>query len=118
MQEHGPARRLSVVDGIHAGEGNGPFCPRLKRAHTLIAGEDFLEVDCVATRLMGFDCEQVPYLRHLMRTHGLRVEDIAVHSDAAREPLWNLAAAHLDFLPPDGWACLTAGRTAGSRSAR
>jgi uncharacterized protein (DUF362 family) len=103
LQEHGPKRRFSVVDGIHAGEGNGPFCPRTKRAQTLIAGRDFLDVDCVATRLMGFDCSQVPYLTQLLREHGRTMREIQVLSAQPQRSFWDNAQRHLDFVPPDGW---------------
>lgn len=110
LQDHGPARRFSVVDGIHAGEGNGPFCPRTKLAQTLIAGTDFLEVDCVATRLMGFDCQQVPYLKHILQERGLRPESVAVRAEHVdQEGLWAPTRRHLDFAPPDGWPRLRSG---------
>lgn len=105
LEEHGPKRRLSIVDGIQGGEGNGPFCPRTKRAQTLIAGADFLDVDCVATRLMGFDCLQVPYLRQLLQQHARKLDDIHVLSESPGhlDKLWDRAQRHLDFAPPDGW---------------
>jgi uncharacterized protein (DUF362 family) len=105
LQGHGPKRRFSIIDGIRAGEGNGPFCPRGKLAQTLIAGTDFLDVDCVATRLMGFDCLQVPYLRQLLREHARELKHIQVLSDRPEQALglWDNAQRHLDFVPPDGW---------------
>lgn len=106
LEEHGPKRRFSLIDGIHGGEGNGPFCPRTKRAHTLIAGADFLAVDCVATRLMGFDCSRVPYLRQLLCDHARDLHAIQVLTDGDPERFWDNAQRHLDFVPPDGWPSL------------
>lgn len=105
LQEHGPKRRLSVIDGIQGGEGNGPFCPRSKHAQVLMAGEDFLDVDCVATRLMGFDSLQVPYLAQLLKQHTRQLEDIQVVSDnpSYAGKVWDQSQRHLDFAPPDGW---------------
>jgi uncharacterized protein (DUF362 family) len=105
LREHGPKRTLSIVDGIHGGEGNGPFCPRTKRAHTLITGTDFLDVDCVATRLMGFDPSQVPYLQPLLRSRGRSVSEIRAVADQPErlQRLWDNSERHLDFAPPDGW---------------
>ena len=57
-------RHLSVVDGIVAGEGQGPFCPTSKNANTIIAGEDLLATDIVTARYMGFDPEKIKYLGH------------------------------------------------------
>jgi hypothetical protein len=60
---------------------------------------------------MGFDCAQVPYLQHLINANGLRLEDIEVFgSELAREAIWDLARAHLDFMPPDGWSSLIGAR--------
>ncbi|HVL67949.1 MAG TPA: DUF362 domain-containing protein [Vicinamibacterales bacterium] len=51
-----PQRRMfSIVDGVVGGDGNGPLTPDPVDARTLLAGEDLLSVDLVATRLMGFD---------------------------------------------------------------
>lgn len=53
---------FSVVDGIIAGEGQGPFCPHSKQANKLIAGDNLLAVDMVSARLMGFDPLKIRYL--------------------------------------------------------
>ena len=57
-------RYFSVVDGIVAGEGQGPFCPTAKYANTLVVGENLVDVDCVTARYMGLDPKQIKYLNH------------------------------------------------------
>ncbi len=57
---------LSVIDGIIAGEGQGPFCTTSKNANTLIAGEDLLAVDLSTARYMGFDPQRIKYLAHFI----------------------------------------------------
>ncbi len=64
---------FSVVDGIVAGEGQGPFCPTSKYANTLIMGDDLLNVDLVTARYMGFDPLKIKYLEYFVKTSG---EDI------------------------------------------
>lgn len=59
---------FTIVDGIVAGEGQGPFCPTSKYANTLIAGDDLLAVDCVTARYMGFDPNQIRYLSYFLET--------------------------------------------------
>ena len=55
-----PARRFfCVVDGIVGGEGEGPLAPAPVRAGSLVAGENPIAVDLVATRLMGFDVGRI-----------------------------------------------------------
>lgn len=57
---------FSVIDGIVAGEGKGPFCPTSKYANSLILGENLLAVDCVAVRYMGFNPKRIKYLNYFL----------------------------------------------------
>ena len=70
---------FSVVDGIIAGEGEGPFCPHSKQANTLIAGDNLLAVDVVATRLMGLDPTKIRYLNWFIENGNISLHDIDVH---------------------------------------
>jgi uncharacterized protein (DUF362 family) len=55
-----PQRRVfCVVDGIIAGENQGPLAPSAKAAGSLVAGENAFAVDMVTTRLMGFDPRKI-----------------------------------------------------------
>jgi len=58
-----PKRSLIVVDGVVAGEGNGPEAPDTLAAGILTAGVSPAAVDCVTARLMGFDPLLIPVLR-------------------------------------------------------
>lgn len=100
-----PLRTFSVVDGIMAGDGNGPHAPQARTDGVLVAGSDLLAVDLVGTRLMGFDVAKVRYLTWLARQHGVCSEDIEVVSDvfAAGPSFFAPGAAHLHFKAPDGW---------------
>jgi len=57
-----PLRYLAVVDGIIAGEGNGPMAPDPKPCGVIIAGTNPLAVDSVCCALMGFDWRKVKML--------------------------------------------------------
>lgn len=59
--------KLAVVDGYVGMEGNGPVGGTPLRLGVAVAGEDPVAVDSVATRLMGFDPEDVGYLYYLAR---------------------------------------------------
>jgi len=69
---------FSVVDGIIAGEGQGPFCPHSKNANTLIAGNNLLAVDIVSARLMGFDPTKIRYLNWFIENGKIELNDIDV----------------------------------------
>jgi len=47
------------VDGIIAGENEGPIAPTAKACGCLVAGVNPLAVDIVSSRLMGFDFRRI-----------------------------------------------------------
>lgn len=51
---------FSIVDGIIAGEGNGPMEADAKGCGLVIAGSSPVLVDAVCARLMGFDFRKIP----------------------------------------------------------
>lgn len=58
-----PRRYLTIIDGIIAGEGNGPMEADAKPCGVLVVGTNPVAADFVATRLMGFDWRKVPLIR-------------------------------------------------------
>jgi uncharacterized protein (DUF362 family) len=104
-----PLRYLAVVDGIIAGEGNGPMAPDPKSCGVILAGTNPLAVDCVAATLMGFDWQKLPVLRDAFEMRqldfaGLRPGDVSVVSN--RET-WSGSLAGMrevfHFRPHFGW---------------
>jgi uncharacterized protein (DUF362 family) len=71
-----PRRYVSIVDGIIAGEGNGPMEADPKPCGVLLAGEHPVAVDFVAAKLMGFDWRKIPMIREGMRVFELSAGDI------------------------------------------
>ena len=63
-----PVRKaLHVLDGIVAGENNGPLAPTSRPLGAVIASTDPVAADLVAVRLMGFDERRLPILDQAMR---------------------------------------------------
>jgi uncharacterized protein (DUF362 family) len=62
LKERPQRRFFSVVDGIIAGEGNGPLEASAKSCGIIVAGEAPEIVDVVCARLMGFDYAKIPLL--------------------------------------------------------
>lgn len=56
-------RYFSLVDGVVAGDNEGPAAPDHFEAGVLVAGFNPVAVDCVTARLMGFDPMRIPMLR-------------------------------------------------------
>jgi uncharacterized protein (DUF362 family) len=106
---------LHVLDGIVAGEGEGPLAPQAKPLGAIIASTDPVAADLVAVQLMGFDAEQLPILREAMHERecpvtavrsqdDVEVMEIDASSDASpvARRLGRLAAG-APFTPHPGW---------------
>ena len=108
-----PVRRvLTVLDGVIAGEGEGPLAPRDVPLGLVLASLDPIALDLAAVRLMGFDEQRIPKIREAMRDAGprftgvRRVEDVMVcefvsgrRSDTPLEQLDHASR----FAPHPGW---------------
>ena len=68
-----PRRYLSIVDGIIAGEGNGPMEADAKPCGVLLAGTNPFAVDFVAVELMGFDWRKLAMIREGITPEQVRV---------------------------------------------
>lgn len=100
---------LSVVDGIVAGEGQGPFCPTGKYANTIIAGDNLLAVDYVTARYMGFDPQAIRYLSYFLgnRECGMTYGDIEVSRDGKRmADFFTAPSRYKDFQVMEQWECI------------
>src|SRR3954454_9500171 len=55
LQDRPQRRYLAIVDGVIAGEGEGPLASTPRHSGILIAGADPVLVDVAACRAMGYD---------------------------------------------------------------
>ncbi len=105
---------LSVLDGIVAGEGEGPLAPRDRPLGVVLAATDPVALDLVALRLMGFDESRVAKVREALRDAGPRLSDArsaadvcAFEADARsfelRERPLAALAADRPFAAHSGW---------------
>jgi len=77
-----PVKRvLTLLDGIVAGEGNGPLAPRDVSLGVVLAGVDPVAVDLAAIRLMGFDEARIHKVMGPMQSAELRVSDVRSSED-------------------------------------
>ena len=106
-----PLRYLTIVDGVIAGDGNGPMAPDAVPAGVLIAGMNPVAVDTVCTLLMGFDDAKVPLLGGAWKGQGFPLACFPREavSCTSNYPQWNgsldglKSAPHLRFRPHFGW---------------
>ena len=93
-----------LVDGIVAGEGNGPMNPISAQLGLVIAGRCGAEVDLAILRMAGIKPEAIPLYREALQGHNAWLRDAAATSvlfngapiDAETSPRFHLH-------PPDGW---------------
>jgi uncharacterized protein (DUF362 family) len=110
-----PIRKvLTVMDGVVAGEGNGPLAPGNVPLGSVIAATDPIALDLVALRLMGFDEQNIPKICEPMTDQRLRItgvsnpEDVVVYEvdarshDVQRRQLSEIRCEHV-FLAHPGW---------------
>jgi hypothetical protein len=102
-------KHLVLIDGIVAGEGDGPLSPTAAPAGVLVFGDDAAWADRVACRLMGFELEAVPLVARAFEpgrfdlpaaresTTRLRLDGREV-SEAELRPVLGRP-----FAPPAGW---------------
>jgi uncharacterized protein (DUF362 family) len=105
---------LTVIDGVVAGEGEGPLAPRDVPLGVVLAATDPVAADLVAVRLMGFDERRLPKVWEPMQDSGPRItavrqpDDVVVceasgNGSAARELPLDALAATRAFVPHPGW---------------
>jgi hypothetical protein len=110
IQDRVQRKLLNIVDGIIAGEGDGPTRPNPRRCGLLVGGFNPAAVDVVNAQLMGFDFRKIPLIRESFGafSHPLvdfRPDDISLMDNSERwngkRPLDSLES--FAFIPPKGW---------------
>ena len=77
-----PVRQvLTIIDGVLAGEGEGPLAPSNVPLGVVLAGTDPVAVDLAAVRLMGFDENRLAKLRGPMEDKGPRITSVRSAED-------------------------------------
>jgi len=111
MMHDYPVRRFfSMVDGIVAGEGNGPLDPTPRAIGVVLAGFNPVAVDIACASLIGFDYHAIPMLHRALNRHALSlaefsVENITINSNNDRfiGSIDQLLRQNLQFKPHFGW---------------
>jgi len=101
LQERPQRRYLAIVDGIVAGEGEGPLGATPVDAGLLIAGRDPGLVDYVATQTMGLDPRRVVMIREALSGKLLSSGDLSGLRRSDDGPGFDRA-----FRPPRSWPIL------------
>ena len=67
LTEHPSRRHYAIIDGIIAGEGQGPLKPRARHTGALIFADDPVRSDYAAAQLTGFKPETLPIISEALR---------------------------------------------------
>lgn len=97
---------FSIIDGIIAGEGKGPFCPHSKDAGILIAGDNLLSTDIVAARLMGLNPQKIKYMSYFVDKGVINLKDISVISGVYENDIFDDNSKYLDFKVEPMWSVI------------
>ena len=91
-------RYLTVVDGVVAGEGDGPLDPDRKACGSLALSEDPQALDAALAGFMGFDRRALRFLERPLEDEAVSFEVVFV-SEEAKEQILNTPP----FEPHFGW---------------
>ena len=115
LEADAPVRTvLTIIDGVLAGEGEGPLAPADVRLGAVLASVDPVAVDLAAVRLMGFDETKIEKLAGPMRDDGPRITAVRDATDVevgeVRASIEGVSDRSLDditanssFEPHAGW---------------
>jgi uncharacterized protein (DUF362 family) len=104
---------LTLLDGIVAGEGEGPLAVDDKAVGALCGGLDPRITDIAVTKLLGFDWKQIPQFKNFTRIKHLKFSEflgenkirllISRGSDRVQKMPLSELKINLHFKPPSGW---------------
>lgn len=99
---------FSIVDGIIAGEGDGPMNPDPKHIGVLTAGKNSVLMDVFHSYLMGFDYNKIALLREGLKCRRFTTNDpntIIVRATKEKADTINafISKISYNFTPPSGW---------------
>ncbi len=98
-----PQRRLfSVVDGVIAGEGNGPLMPDAKACGLVAAGVNFLLLDLLLIGIMGFDADKIPLYRNSQQINRYKLTNVSSFDTELCSNI-NGDDINVPFKAPPGW---------------
>ena len=107
MQSKPQRRLLTVVDGIVAGEGEGPLAPQPVPLGTIVFSDDTALADWACCELIGFDVRKVPLVYQSLLRHGIDPADEPGPDVTLNQRLLPISQLNhycqRSLLPPRGW---------------
>ncbi|HEY3272410.1 MAG TPA: DUF362 domain-containing protein [Methanocella sp.] len=108
MRDTPQRQQFILVDGIVAGEKEGPMTPDSRQCGVLVAGSNPVEVDIVCSSIMGFDYRKIFSITRAMNARryelfGGRVRDIEIIADRCESFEGVYDTYNCALIPAAGW---------------
>jgi len=109
LADHPQRRIITLLDGIVAGEGEGPLEATPVSAGALAMGMNPWATDVLISTWMGFDWKKIPLLRNADMAHWPIAErdagDLRLVAGGKRYSVSDIQYAEwrMNFKPPEGW---------------
>jgi uncharacterized protein (DUF362 family) len=109
MSSEPQRNHLAFIDGIIAGEGEGPLEPRPRNVGALLFSHDVAAVDYACALLMGFDAMRIPLVTNAFSPMRYQVSDASLEGSDLVVNHRNVLAGELrrllprPFQVPNGW---------------
>lgn len=108
MSEKKQRKVFTLVDGIVAGEKEGPLEPTSKHCGLLLAGHNPVAVDYAASIFMGFDYLKIPQINNAFNIEKYPlikngVDDIEFYLNGRKSGIEGIKKNSFIFIPPAGW---------------
>jgi uncharacterized protein (DUF362 family) len=109
MQTTLQRRHLSLIDGIIAGEGDGPLSPTPVNSGVLLFSDNVAVADLIAARLMGFEPNAIPIVREAFTKSKFPLFESSITEQVICRNGRPLTVEEVrpvlsrQFLPPRGW---------------
>lgn len=103
-----PQRKMFIlVDGIVAGEKEGPLKPMPKNFGVIIGGYNPLAIDLVCSKIIGYNYNKIPIFRYLMNNNkyslNFKLNDLKIISKKCTQFDQIYENYGNDFIPPESW---------------
>lgn len=103
MQNQKQRNYFCIVDGIIAGEKEGPLEHIPKNAGLIVGGTNAVHIDKVAADIMGFDYTRIPQIKEGFNNKYWNLVDIDDRGINLKSNIKEIGELNLKFIPTSGW---------------
>jgi Domain of unknown function (DUF362) len=107
LQPSAQRATVTIVDGLVAGQGDGPLKARPRDTNMLFVGRDSFAIDTALSWMMGFDPDAIPMVSRRREYlgagwGGFDLRDLRISMDGVEQRLLD-CPLNFHFAPAPGW---------------